>query len=227
MLTPSREHPRSFDNDAGSSALAGSKHALASGHRPRPVILTLMAAGLLLAACGGSRDPGPTTRPSIDLFEAGIIVDIPTSQQEALADRRLTWEEYEAAFFAYVACLDENGVPHREPELLDRRRPPAWGVGIGPYHIDSRDEVHSLTETCRDEHFSSVSMAWEIQEAPTHQEWQQMERQVVDCVNDRTDLELEDFAAAREMLLVREYSGIVIGCQTAIFSGTGPYAADY
>ncbi|MEX2080807.1 MAG: hypothetical protein WEC33_04260 [Dehalococcoidia bacterium] len=143
------------------------------------------------------------------------------SVEGILGDSEVTAAEYERAFFAYLSCLDENGVPYHDPELRQLRDPPRWHVSIGPYRQDESEEVAGLTYSCRGRFLLSVEMAWESQEGPSESERQEQYEEVVRCFNERTGLDVPDFDTL--LLSAGQYSAeqawVSTACRQLILEG--------
>lgn len=79
---------------------------------------------------------------------------ISSEQRQALADGKVTWDEYKAGFDAYEACLRKAGYELQSPHVDEYRR---MDFGVPAAAVDSGDD-----EKCYRYHYSGVDDAWQI-----------------------------------------------------------------
>ncbi len=187
-----------------------------------PLVAAALLPLALLAACGSDDDASQPPSGPVNWLDPAVTTTVPESQREALSRGHLKWEDYEAAFFAYVACLDEHAVPHREPELNERRSPPRWTVGIGPYQQDQSDEVNRVSSLCFDEHLLATEQAWDQQEGRSERELQALLEDVARCFNEYTGESVGSWAELQDWPLDDpEWRKARFGCQLLILEGDG------
>lgn len=118
-------------------------------------VATLMVLPVLLfVACSDEQQDNSETNNSQNF--AALLRSTSPEQAELLADGELTTAEYEKAFFALVACLEDRGINVIDPEFdggysystLDPDTP----EGQAKFNVDHGE--------CRDQHFAEIELAW-------------------------------------------------------------------
>ena len=123
------------------------------GNRSWPWLASalIVLLGLLGAACSDEPDD------SSQGFAAPFRSTSP-DQAELLADGELTLAEYENAFLALVACLEDRGIRVIDTEFVDSR-----GFNYSTMDPDTPEgqaKFDSDHNVCRSQHFDDIALAW-------------------------------------------------------------------
>ncbi len=109
---------------------------------------------LLFVACSDELQNNSETNDSQNF--AALLRSTSPEQAELLADGELTRAEYEKAFFALVACLEDRGIDVIDPEFVEgysySTLDPDTPEGQAKFNVDHGE--------CRDQHFSEIEVAW-------------------------------------------------------------------
>jgi hypothetical protein len=159
-----------MDKDRASSATKG-------------LTLNLLMVAILAISCGGDGDDSVANETTVPSYIAELLGQTTSDfQRGLLADGVITPAEYEQATFAYIACLDDAGIPHSVPELTTARgATPKWRFQIGPW--PSAAELTDVDNRCREENSSEIEEAWSLQEAPSQEEIDAVRDTAVACAN--------------------------------------------
>ncbi len=114
---------------------------------------------VLLTALSACAAPEPNTPVADEALPPGIFESIPPQQQDPLADRVVTFDEYEAAVFAVASCLRDAGVRTLEPSLDENRLFAYYEYGFSAVD-DPEGEIH---DACYDRYLSLIDVVWVTQ----------------------------------------------------------------
>jgi hypothetical protein len=133
----------------------------------RGAIILMELSILMTVFYGCNRDSTPEPQVAVDPFMWKSAWDEASeSQREALRDGKLTFEEYEAAAFRAVQCVNESGEMQGEAKLDG-----------GTYSVGARwksngdrtrnERLRSESDACYREHWSGINQAWSAMNQPT------------------------------------------------------------
>ena len=124
------------------------------------LVLTVVASVFFGYACGGSESPpspqGPVDRP---LWNTAWDISNET-QRAALADGVLTFDEYEAAALAAVACVNAHGM---EGEAVFDAASSTYSVGArwqGVRGTPDDDQKKRDSDECFATYWEGINQAW-------------------------------------------------------------------
>ena len=161
----------------------------------RWLAITLVAlVGAVALACGGDGaaplPAGPASPPAAASVSPAGGSNTPGSsgdfQQQILADGKVTFDEYERAVLAMVACAKEAGFAPQEEPKPDRR-----GVYYLSFAQDlagadeaRREEASNAIRQCYRTYFTTVQDAFRRQVAPSESELQRARNDLGACLRD-------------------------------------------
>lgn len=110
------------------------------------LLLSAAAAAALFALSGCAAGPSASTAPS-------VASSISPQQAAALADGTVTWDEYEAGYNAFEACMADRGYP-----IVDKRRN-GYLIegGIPGAAVDA-----GVDAECYDYYWAQVDGKWQV-----------------------------------------------------------------
>lgn len=198
-------------------------------------VATLAAVFALFAACGGSDSGEPTISTATATSEPAVGTDAPPGGigQEELAtylenandfvrdiivDGVVTPAEYERAVTRTLQCLDDEGVPHSEPEF----RGGSWTYDVGPSpdgELARHSEVH---DQCDRDFLRTVATLWARQSAPSESDLIALEGEFVECLQE-AGLEFSSRAesdiAMQQGLLTEDEAHSHFRCLLLVYTG--------
>ena len=144
--------------------------------RPGRVAAVVGVVVIAAAACSvaGSPSVHPEASEQVVEFVDRNWAAIPDPQRSVLADRYLTWGEYEGAVLDTIACLRGQGIEVNGPYEMNDGRYLDYGYVGGP------DD----DQPCYAEHLSFVAQAWEIQQMPTGVELEEVTAAYAACLTE-------------------------------------------
>jgi len=141
--------------------------------------LGILAVAVLFGGC--SDDTAPSAPESIWEQEiARLIADEATEEQRPyLEDGIVTPAEREAAFFAYLDCLEASGI-----EVLDYSLQPLGGDGV-----QTTSDLEAGTRTrvswnCRERFYGVISQVFGLQNKPTAEKEAEFVRKAGECLRE-------------------------------------------
>lgn len=168
---------------------------------------------VLLGGCAGTDTAVVDPRAEAETEIARLIADEATEEQRPyLQDGEVTEAEREAAFLAYLGCLEASGI-----EVLDYDLQPRGGESL-----QSRSDLDGTAEIqvqwkCREQFYGVVSQVFSFQNRPTAQEEAEFVRKAGECLLDlgfdiphgATRDDLKRIAPAESFDCLDEAEGIV------------------
>jgi len=143
-----------------------------------------------LVVVGGCGDTDTATDPRAEAEpEVARLIADEASEAELpyLEDGLVTAAEREAAFLAYVDCLEASGI-----EVLDYHLQPRGGDSVqsrpGSLDVETADQ---MDRACREQHYAVISLVFRLQSLPTAQEEAEIVYSAGECLRDR-GLEIPD-----------------------------------
>jgi len=174
----------------------------------RLVLLGLAMAAVLLGGCGGDTAtakavelPADTPEWLVQEIERMISEEATETQRLHLEDGIVTAAEREAAYLAYLACLEDNGI-----EILWYELKPTGDTLRGDKGDLSEAAEEQASLACRTEHYKVVGMVFVEQNGPSAEQEADWWREAGECMRelghdvpvDPTKyelMEIDDFAA--------------------------------
>ena len=131
---------------------------------------------IVAAACSTPTSPSvhPDASEQVVEFVDRNWAAIPDPQRSVLADRYLTWGEYEGAVLDTIACLRAQGIDVNGPYEMNDGRYLDYGYIGGP------DD----DQPCYSEHLNFVAQAWEVQQMPTGAELEEVTAAYAACLTE-------------------------------------------
>lgn len=151
-----------------------------------PLLGLAVLVAVLLCCCGNGTDTGsglPAQRQQEIAAEvARLIADESTEEQRPhLQDGVVTPAEREAAFLAWVDCLEANGIDVASYYLRPRG---GEGLNMSSEVLDDAT-VEETNEDCRVQQYKVVGQVFTYQNEPTAQEKAQWLRETADCLREK------------------------------------------
>lgn len=144
----------------------------------------LVGAGL--QACGAGNENEVAVPPAIlalDPSARDVWDTLPQGQRSLLEDGELTFDEYESATLATVACLTELGYTVDPPPQLDLTgKRLTWQTAGKPG--SSAEQLAADADRCEREHGFYVRLLWHQMHEPSAEERRAAEETVEACVAD-------------------------------------------
>jgi hypothetical protein len=127
--------------------------------------------------------PGEAIRPDLDkdIIRAALAASAPLPASVA-ADGKITWEEYEAAIWKSVECMENAGLEMRfGPELDVSGKILRYGVNLtGDANEDAR--IRKAADECEARHAAAVKVAWGMAISPTTEQMQAARAALAECL---------------------------------------------
>jgi hypothetical protein len=83
-----------------------------------------------------------------------------------------------------MQCLDDQGVPHSEPVVVETLDGIQWDYHVGPMANEVVDAQMKLHDECDAEFLSTVRSMWVTQNAPTEDQLQQRGEAYASCLRE-------------------------------------------
>ncbi|MEM7324202.1 MAG: hypothetical protein AAF531_14020 [Actinomycetota bacterium] len=142
---------------------------------------------MTVAACADQRDEQDQVAFEDILAQANQFA--PPAQRPALADGVITFDEYEAAVFATVDCLEENGAAVVSGPTLEANHRYDWETQGYPDDPERDDEVVGIIFRCMDEHLSYIDSIFFYEEPLSEVEERRRFNEFIECAQDITGLD--------------------------------------
>ncbi|MFJ4232781.1 hypothetical protein [Cellulosimicrobium cellulans] len=121
------------------------------------VLAVLALAGT--AGCGTANEPEPQGGDAGAMVAAAEDQGADSRQVEALADGDVTYEEYEAAFGRYFACVEEVGSRVEDKQVVTQE-----GIKQLRYVVATPDGASvDLATACYGTHAQAIDMYWQTE----------------------------------------------------------------
>lgn len=137
---------------------------------------------MVAAACsrGGLSTTSSTQTDDGPTIEDIIELEGTESQRPYLADGEVTPAEREAAFLAWVSCIESEGV-----EVTDYSLDPRGGETINIDSALAEDVEDRIVTDCRQEYYLAVSAVYSRQHGLTQQEEADQLARIAQCMRDK------------------------------------------
>lgn len=153
------------------------------------LLLATIAASLFVVSCSGD-DNGGRDRDAPGQSDVNAITSGGTKpserQLELIADGKVTFTEYEEAYFAYIQCVKDAGLKLRTEPQLDAHRQyyegGSFSVGSSAAEAESNGRI---IETCEVRHLLSVLLLWTAANRPSEELLQEANQALRDCLAER------------------------------------------
>jgi len=146
----------------------------------RGALLGLAVVAVLLAGCSDGKDTTADLPLTRQQWIAQLIAEGGSeAERPYLEDRVVTEAEREAAYLAYLDCLEAKGIEVLSYEL----KPDGDTIHADPGDLDeaAEDELH---DGCRAEHYNVVGIVFVEQNAPTAEQEAEWWREAGECMRD-------------------------------------------
>ncbi len=164
--------------------------------------LLAAAVAVLLAACGQTEQQSPEIPP---LDVAAVVASTSPEQREPLADRVITFAEYEKATLATIQCLRDAGLTVEGPyprngtdsRYLD------FTFGMVSYTGETlsphNDKAVSTADRCETTYRTDVARVWEFQLLLTPEARNEQKAHLIVCLR-QAGVDLRPDASHQEVL---------------------------
>ncbi len=149
---------------------------------------TLTAVALLfaMAACAENTKDPTQEMPPLDV--AQVLANTSEFQRDLLADKVITFAEYEKATLATIQCLREAGLtvqgPYPRSETDDRYLEYSFGFqGVASADVDENNKKMFATgDRCESAYRTDVARVWQFQHLLTPQARQEQKLLIIECL---------------------------------------------
>lgn len=153
--------------------------------RVRRIVASAAVAVFGITGCQGGLEVGDTIAREAELgglHEAAVAGGF-EFQAEILSDGLVSYAEYEAAVFATISCLREQGLRVLGPtESSDGLLAYSYG---GAETKEESDAQVVIGDECESRYLNYVSGGYKILHAPSAEEMQQRRLEYAECLHDR------------------------------------------